>query len=72
MKKFHGFCVERLIIVLSSVFDKTRQDKKLKNIKTTLLHLETPEDWFECRQSRKYVTYAIFGSQRRHFDFFPK
>jgi hypothetical protein len=70
MTKFYGvFCNDRRIFcflhislikkyfsVFSSVFDKTRQEQKSKNINRTLLHLETSEVWFECRKSRKNVT----------------
>jgi hypothetical protein len=73
MTKFHGFfCNVRQIFcslhiflnkkyfsLISSVFDKTRQVKKSKNINRTLLHLETSEVWFECRESRKNVTCVI-------------
>jgi hypothetical protein len=62
MTKFHGFfCSVRQIFcslhiflikkyfpVISSVFDKTRQKQKSKNINRILLHLEISEVWFEC------------------------
>jgi hypothetical protein len=71
MTKFHAFfcnlrqifcslhysLIKKYFSVVSSVFDKTRQEKKSKNINRTLLHLETSEIWLECRKSRKNVTY---------------
>jgi hypothetical protein len=55
MTKFHGFfcnvrqifcslhifLIKKYFSVISSVFDKTWQEKKSKNINRTLLHLET-------------------------------
>jgi hypothetical protein len=52
----HFFLIKKYFSVLSSVFDKTRQEKKSKNINRTLLHSETSEVWFECRKLRKNVT----------------
>jgi hypothetical protein len=70
MTKFHGFfcnvrqifcslhifLIKKYFSVICSVFDKTRQKQKSKNINRTLQHLETSEVWFECRESRKNVT----------------
>jgi hypothetical protein len=70
MRKFHGFfcnvrqifcswhifLIKKYFSVISSVFDKTRQKQKSKNINRTLQHLETSEVWLECRESRKNVT----------------
>jgi hypothetical protein len=50
------FLIKKYFSVISSVFDKTRQEKKSKNINRTLLHLETSEVRFKCRESRKNVT----------------
>jgi hypothetical protein len=57
MTKFHGFfcdvrqifcslhisLIKKYFSVIASVFDKTRQKKKSKNINSTLIHLETSE-----------------------------
>jgi hypothetical protein len=50
------FLIKKYFLVISSVFDKTQQKQKSKNINRTLQHLETSEVWFECRESRKNVT----------------
>jgi hypothetical protein len=52
----HIFLIKKYFSVISSVFDKTRQKQKSKNINRILQHLETSEVWFECRESPKYVT----------------
>jgi hypothetical protein len=83
MTKFHGFfcnvrqifcslhifLIKKYFSVISSVFDKTRQKQKSKNINRTLQHLETSEVWFEYRESQKNVTcvssfYPIFKISR--------
>jgi hypothetical protein len=53
---WHIFLIKKHFSVISSVFDKTRQKQKSKNINRTLQHLETSEVWLECRESRKNVT----------------
>jgi hypothetical protein len=70
MTKFHGFfcnvrqifcylhifLIKKYFSVISSVFDKTWQKQKSKNIIRIVQALETSEVWFECRESRKNVT----------------
>jgi hypothetical protein len=65
MTKFHGFfcnvrqifcslhifLIKKYFSVISSVFDKTWQKQKSKNIHRTVQHLETSEVWLECRES---------------------
>jgi hypothetical protein len=51
----HIFLIKKYFSAISSVFDKTRQKQKSKNINRTLQHLETSEVWFECRELRKNV-----------------
>jgi hypothetical protein len=52
----HIFLIKKYFSVISSVFDKTWQKLKSKNINRTVQHLETSEVWFECGESRKNVT----------------
>jgi hypothetical protein len=52
----HIFLIKKYFSVFSSIFDKTRQEQKSKNINRTLLHSETTEVWFECQKLRKNVT----------------
>jgi hypothetical protein len=42
---WHIFLIKKYFSVISSVFDKTRQKQKSKNINRTLQHLETSEVW---------------------------